>query len=69
MVTMRRLIFPIGVAILAGCLASKPIAQEPIPNLSVCSAEGGTCNSPTGRVGEARYDYQQIVRREHVFSN
>ena len=29
---MRRLILPIGVIILAGCLASKPSAQEPIPN-------------------------------------
>src|SRR5436853_77552 len=32
MVIMRRLIFPVSVMILAGCLASKPIAQEPIPN-------------------------------------
>ena len=31
MVPMRRLVFPVSVIILAGCLASKPIAQEPIP--------------------------------------
>jgi hypothetical protein len=32
MVTVPRLIFPIAVIILAGCLASKPIAQESIPH-------------------------------------